>query len=277
MDTSWTSQFIKFENKEIFYTRTGDNKPPIILAHGFTDDGLCWTDVAKDLQANYDLIMFDAIGHGQSSRLSTDVQIDMVNDLRKVITTLNLQKPAIMGHSMGAAVAAGYAATFPNDVSVILLEDVPWFDEEPRAKKEKNPNQPSYPEVLSHLQQGTLEEAISYSRKTKKNWVESIHAPWASSKMKFDLSFFDTKWPETPKWQDLADKITCPTLMLTGDIDKGALVTPAVAIKALRIMPKVQWAHVPGAGHCIRYEKYATFITMVQSFLKREYPPAKGS
>ncbi|MFH1445944.1 MAG: hypothetical protein ABIG43_00840, partial [Chloroflexota bacterium] len=63
-------------------------------------------------------------------------------------------------------------------------------------------------------------------------------------------------------------------LLLTGDTDLRALVTPKIAIEALKIMPQAQWAHIPGAGHCIRYEKYPIYLTVVKAFLNREYPPA---
>ncbi len=40
------------QNKRIHlhYTRTGGDKPAVVLAHGFSDDGLCWTPVAEILE-----------------------------------------------------------------------------------------------------------------------------------------------------------------------------------------------------------------------------------
>jgi len=37
-----------------------------VLAHGFSDDGLCWTPVAEKLAADYDVIMVDARSQGRS-------------------------------------------------------------------------------------------------------------------------------------------------------------------------------------------------------------------
>ena len=104
MDTNWTNGIIKCKDVELFYTRTGGNKPPIVCAHGYTDDGSCWTDLAKELEKDYDLVMYDARGHGQSSRITVDIDIDMVADMHCVISELGLQKPAIIGHSMGGLV-----------------------------------------------------------------------------------------------------------------------------------------------------------------------------
>ena len=52
---------------KLHYTRTGGAKPPVVLAHGFSDDGLCWTPVAEALAADYDVVMVDARGHGRSA------------------------------------------------------------------------------------------------------------------------------------------------------------------------------------------------------------------
>ena len=273
MNNKWATNTIEIAGNDIFYTRTGGKKPPIVLAHGFTDDGSCWGNLAKDLQADYDLIMVDAIGHGKSSRISKDKPIEMIEDMHKLITALKLEKPAIIGHSMGAATAAGFAAQYPDEVSVIALEDVPWFDKSPLSIKSLKEGKPSYQDTLVQLQKGTIKEAIAFGKKKRKHWSKTIIEAWARSKMKFDLSFFETKPPESPKWQDIAARIQCPTLLLTGDNDLGALVTPKLAVEALKIMPKVQWAHIPGAGHCIRYDKYPIYLTVVKAFLNREYKP----
>jgi len=49
------------------YYRTGGDKPSLILLHGFSENGLCWSRVAKALEQDNDVIMVDARGHGLSS------------------------------------------------------------------------------------------------------------------------------------------------------------------------------------------------------------------
>ena len=53
----WKENDLIVNGNKIHYTRTGDgSKPPIVLAHGFSDNGKCWLPVALELEANYDLI-----------------------------------------------------------------------------------------------------------------------------------------------------------------------------------------------------------------------------
>ena len=63
--SEWSEGFIKANDLNIHYHRTGGTgKTPLILLHGVMDNGLCWTPVARDLQAQFDVIMPDARGHG---------------------------------------------------------------------------------------------------------------------------------------------------------------------------------------------------------------------
>ncbi len=46
--SAWQSDFIEANGMRLHYTRTGGDKPPVVLAHGFSDDGLCWTPVSRN-------------------------------------------------------------------------------------------------------------------------------------------------------------------------------------------------------------------------------------
>jgi N-formylmaleamate deformylase len=63
-------------------------------------------------------------------------------------------------------------------------------------------------------------------------------------------------------------RITCPALLITADPSLGAIVTDesAAALKAL--VPQVEIAHVPGAGHSIRRDKFVRYMTIVRAFLR---------
>ncbi len=62
----WFEGTVHANGIAIHYRRTGDGKPPVILSHGLTDNGACWTRLAWALEGDYDVHMPDARGHGQS-------------------------------------------------------------------------------------------------------------------------------------------------------------------------------------------------------------------
>src|SRR5688572_6184301 len=121
---AWTDGYVLANGIRIHYWRTGGNKPPLVLAHGSSDDGLCWTNLAKELEARFDVIMFDARGHGLSDPPSAADAADVqVEDLAGLIKELKLQKPILMGHSMGSASVAHFAAKYPDVPRAVILED----------------------------------------------------------------------------------------------------------------------------------------------------------
>src|SRR5690349_13885858 len=62
----WTDGYVVANGIRIHYWRTGGNKPALVMAHGSSDDALCWTNLAREFQDRYDIVMFDARGHGLS-------------------------------------------------------------------------------------------------------------------------------------------------------------------------------------------------------------------
>ena len=62
----WSAGYVEANEIRLHYTRTGGFVPSVVLAHGVTDDGLCWAPLAQALAPEYDLVTVDARGHGRS-------------------------------------------------------------------------------------------------------------------------------------------------------------------------------------------------------------------
>ena len=261
----WTDGYVEANGLRFFYTRTGGRKPPLVLAHGHSDNGLCWTRVTKALQADYDLIMYDARRHGLSEDGPEGEErppASGAHDAAGIIQALGLDKPGMMGHSMGAATAAATAALYPELLKYIILEDVPWFDAESLARwGRRRGAQP--PES----QPKTREQWVAQIRARHPNWHEDEIGPWADAKVQYHKRDWSGRWPQPPPWQQVAAKITIPTLLITADPEAGSIVTPAVAQEALALMPKAQVAHIAGAGHSIHRDRFDAFMEAVGSFL----------
>jgi pimeloyl-ACP methyl ester carboxylesterase len=120
----WTEGYVMANGIRLHYWRTGGAKPPLVMAHGSSDDALCWTNLAKEFQDRYDIIMFDARGHGLSDPpTAADAPDVQVEDLAGLIKALKLEKPVLMGHSMGSASVAHFAAKYPDVPRAVILED----------------------------------------------------------------------------------------------------------------------------------------------------------
>src|ERR1051325_4883844 len=110
----WTQNNLLINGIHLHYYRTGQgDKRPLVLVHGFSDNGLCWSPVARELESEYDVIMPDMRGHGLSERMRLGEKVDMASDLAGLIRTLELNSPIICGHSMGAMVIYQIGVRFP--------------------------------------------------------------------------------------------------------------------------------------------------------------------
>ena len=83
----WEQNIIKLSQVKMHYYRTGGTKPPLLLLHGFSDNGLCWTRLAKDLEENYDIIFLDMEAGLEHFSRRTDRDVDeliIVTDMSRM-------------------------------------------------------------------------------------------------------------------------------------------------------------------------------------------------
>jgi len=273
MKTDWHQDKVTLEDGiELFYTRTGQgDKPVVVLAHGITDSGLCWHQLASDLEQKYDVVMYDAYGHGKSSRIDPKKPVDLTKNMHDLILALKLEKPGVLGHSMGAATAAEFAATYPDMLTTVILEDPPWSDLE-LSEEQDQANMQEWKKRNLSAKKKTVRELVRLKKKEAPNWQEAILEEWAQAKLDVDPAIFDQPNVIIRDWRRQAKSIQVPTLIITGDQALGALVSPKLGIEAMQVLKHGEFGHISGAGHCVRYEQYKPYLTMVNLFLKRNLP-----
>ena len=163
----WQSNFIDSNGIRLHFTRTGGDKSALILLHGFSDDGLCWTPIAKSLSSDYDVIMVDARGHGRSDGPPNGYGHDQhAADVAGLISGLNLRKPIGMGHSMGAVTTLALAGLYPDLPRVILLEDPPPFWAAHTVRADETDRRKRMGQGIIETKRKTREEMIDDNRKS---------------------------------------------------------------------------------------------------------------
>lgn len=266
----YTEGDLTIKGVKLHYYRTGGKKPPILLLHGATDNGLCWTTTAEVLAEKYDVIMPDAQGHGLSDRLDSGVDFETyVQQVAGLVKTLGLKKPVIMGHSMGADTAANVAVTFPDLPRAIILEDPPWGMPELDVQKAEAERKEGAARVgwLMNLRDLSLEELVAESRKNDPQWPEAERLPWAKAKQQFDAELFKNMIVNPRSYDELVPKIKCPTLLI---IAENGIVSKETAVDAAKLWKSKQpfkWVQIKRSTHNIRRDNFEDYREAVFSFL----------
>jgi pimeloyl-ACP methyl ester carboxylesterase len=186
------------------------------------------------------------------------------------IKGLALKRPAILGHSMGAATALALAGLYPDLPRAILLEDPPpwWMPPPPPPPADAAPRRPAgFGSWIVKLKRKTREELIAHARAESPAWSEAELGPWADSKLRLSFNVLNRAGPPAADLPAMVKRIACPVLLITADPSRGSIVTPEAAQALQALLPQVQVTHITGAGHNIRREQFARYMDAVQSFL----------
>jgi hypothetical protein len=122
----WSDGYVYANGIRIHYYHAvpAPGKPVIVMAHGATDIGLCWTTLTQDLQWSYDIYMTDARGHGLTDPpTAADTADAQTLDLVGFVRAMKFDKPILMGHSMGAATVMRIGAQYPDLARAIIMLD----------------------------------------------------------------------------------------------------------------------------------------------------------
>jgi pimeloyl-ACP methyl ester carboxylesterase len=102
---------------------TGDGTP-ILLLHGLSATRRNVVQGSRHLaRRGYRLIAYDARGHGASSPAPDPAAYeysDLVGDLEAVLADLELERPVLVGSSMGAATVMTYALEHPDEIPALV-------------------------------------------------------------------------------------------------------------------------------------------------------------
>src|SRR5690606_26707198 len=102
---------------ELAYARRGKGSP-LVLLHGYPLDHHIWDAVTPLLENEFDLILPDLRGFGQSTTVETPYTLDdFAADIAGLLDQLGIPKAALAGHSMGGYVALAFVNRYPERVS----------------------------------------------------------------------------------------------------------------------------------------------------------------
>ena len=233
-----------------------------------------WDEVAPALARRVRLLAFDQRGHGLSDRAPRleDYSRDaMASDVDGILRGLDLERPVLIGHSMGGMNAMTFTGRNPERVRALVLVDVG-----PEIRVD------GANEVMQFVQG-------PYELPNLDAWVEHTHRyyPWRSAesirrrlevslvrtesgalRKQYDERFrqrFSGIEPSRDDLWDAARAIRCPTLLVHGG--SSPVLSLEMAERFASEVEKVRFVSIPGAGHSVAGDKPEEFSKVVLEFL----------
>jgi len=119
-----TEGIINVHGINLHYRDWGGRGRDILLLHGLASHSGIWNLLGPMLNHNNRVIAIDQRGHGKSSKPDRGYDFQTVtSDVHHFISKMGLNSPVIIGHSWGGNVALNFAATYPNNISGLIMVD----------------------------------------------------------------------------------------------------------------------------------------------------------
>jgi pimeloyl-ACP methyl ester carboxylesterase len=96
----------------------------MIILHGLMGSSDNWLTQARMFSEHYKVFSVDQRNHGQSPHCDEFNYKVFSNDLKDFITGHELEKPIVLGHSMGGKAAMNFAVTNPDILETLIVVDI---------------------------------------------------------------------------------------------------------------------------------------------------------
>ena len=110
---------------DLYFRQIGETGPAIVILHGIFGSSDNWLTISKTIAAcGYRVFAVDQRNHGQSPRGNDQDYQSMAADLRKFLSEHQLERPILVGHSMGGKTVMQYVMTYPGTFDKVVVVDI---------------------------------------------------------------------------------------------------------------------------------------------------------
>jgi N-formylmaleamate deformylase len=259
--TNWMTGVCETNGINIHYLRSGTTKPPLVLLHGLTGSGACWTFFARALEGEYDLVMPDARGHASSSAPLDGYRYeDYASDVIGLIQRLGLAAPVLLGHSMGGMTAAVAASQLDTAIRGVILADPTFLSPQRQREVHESDAVEQHRLLLSLGKRDVIAQARARHPHRRPELVELL----SEARLKTRIGTFDVLTPPNPEYHQLVSKICVPIQLVIGD---HGIVSLETAKELQKLNPRLRVDQIRNAGHGVPYDQPESFEAVVRSFL----------
>ena len=238
----------------ILHTHSTGSGEPLILIHGLFGSYENLAGVGRALSDQWQVISIDLPNHGQSPHSEQMNYRSMVADLAETLDSLNIQKCALLGHSLGGKLAMVFALTYPQRVSQLIfagLNAVTLTKISNRSDADKL--------MAAHIKEPGVRQFL----------LKSLEKTEHGFRWKFNLAVLAQCYDELLSAPAEQGSFAGPVLFIKGAESDYILSEHRPQI--MQFFPEAQAKIINGTGHWLHAEKPAAFARLVREFLLSQH------
>jgi pimeloyl-ACP methyl ester carboxylesterase len=278
-----TGQFVTVEGVRLHSVSAGAGVP-VVLLHGNAGFAHDFAALMQALPARgFHAVAFDRPGHGFSASPTAEPATVAVQArlLRGALQALGIERPIVVGHSWGGALALAYALAYEPEVAALVLL-APAVYPEPPAYGAGNMllAVPLLSTLLIRLSGAHIGREIE--RNLHKafapdplpaDYLHSALASWSrTAQVKATVQDEMNYSPATHALSARYNAVGVPTVIMTGDADQ--LVDPVRHAYPLhRALPHAELIVLPATGHMLPHTRTQAVLAAIEAAHARSHAP----
>lgn len=264
------STFVTGPEGQLHVLDYGGRLPPLLVLPGITSPAVTWDFVVSELRDLVRPVVLDLRGRGLSDPGRAYGAGDHAADAAAVIAALGLERPILLGHSLGARVAAALAWSGAAEIGGAVIVDPPL------SGARRGPYPTSWDAFAEQLREGYAGTDADEVRRFYPRWPRAellLRARWvatcqepavhASYEAMTREDFFDW-WPA----------VGAPVAFVRGG--ESPVVTDAGAAEAMAANPEATLHVIEGAGHMVAWDEPASFLAALRQILTDQLAPRRA-
>lgn len=258
---TWLSGSSEVNGVKTHYRRAAADGPTLIALHGLMGSGAVWSPFICALGKGFDVITPDARGHGGSS-VPVDGYLygDHADDVCGLIRALDLNKPILIGHSMGGMTAALVASRLGSRLGGVVLVDPTFISPEWQREVYESDVFEQHRQFLGTDRNDLITKARARNTSRTNEMIEIV----TDSRLGTSIRALDVLTPPNPDARALVASIKVPILLVLGG---RGIVSQELARELAGLNLGLRQEMIDEAGHAIPYDEPEQLAFLVKQFL----------
>ena len=257
-----------YQNAKIYYRIEGNGRP-VVLIHGFAEDGTIWNEQIDYLKKDFLLIIPDIPGSGGSSVISSQSTIDQYADCMKALLEAErITACSVIGHSMGGYITLAFAEKYPTYLKSFGLFHSTAY---PDSEEKKSARRKSIEIIRQYGAYPFLQQSIpnlfsdNYKKQNQKT-VATLIERYAGLDPKSLISYYEAMI-QRPDRISVLKEFKKPILFIIGEQDKAVALEQSLEQSHI---PSLSYIHIlQDAAHMGMLEATIDCNPFLKNFLEQ--------